>query len=261
MNTAATPSLFASGAIGPQGARTTPSSSGGKSMLELLYDGFYLVFLLKRSYVPKSAEHLRGQIRELLDAFELNARRMSASADDVFSAKYAFCALLDETVLGSAFDIRDEWGRSPLQLAFFGDQLAGENFFVKLDQLRGNGAASLQALEVFHYCLLLGFQGKYMLEAPEKLALLTARLGDEIAFLRGKRNGFAPFWAIPDKVNHLLKGDMPLTYILIGMAAIGLAAFLGLQALLGHKLNGEMKPFDSLLQAPPQAAHITINLP
>ncbi|PHV13186.1 type IVB secretion system protein IcmH/DotU [Chitinimonas sp. BJB300] len=259
MSIPANPSLFADGSDSPQAHRA--GAGNGKSMLELLYDGFYLVFLLKRNYVPNSADHLRSQIRELLDTFETSARRMSASADDVFAAKYAFCALLDETVLGSQFSIREEWGRNPLQLAFFGDQLAGENFFVKLDQLRGHGAPSLQALEIFHYCLLLGFQGKYMLEAPEKLALLTARLGDEIAFMRGKRTGFSPFWAIPDKVNHMLKGDIPLTYILIGMAALGLVAFLGLQALLGHRISSEMKPFDSLLQSPPQAAHITINLP
>src|SRR5262249_49017456 len=155
-------------------------------------------------------------VRTMLDDFEMATRRMGAPADDVYASKYAFCALLDETILGSNFAIREEWSRNPLQLAFFGDQLAGENFFVKLDELRGRGAAALQPLAVFHYCLLLGFQGKYMLEAPEKLSLLTARLGDEIAFLRGKRNAFAPFWSIPDKVNHMLKGDTPVTYVLIG---------------------------------------------
>jgi type VI secretion system protein ImpK len=41
-------------------------------------------------------------------------------------------------------------------------------------------------------CLLLGFQGRYMLEGTEKLNYLTSRLGDEIAHLKGKRGGFAP---------------------------------------------------------------------
>jgi type VI secretion system protein ImpK len=55
----------------------------------------------------------------------------------------------------------------------------------------------LQALEVFHMCLLLGFQGKYALEGTEKLGYLTARLGDEILHLQGRRSAFAPHWAPP----------------------------------------------------------------
>jgi type VI secretion system protein ImpK len=257
--TSAPPSLFADGVIGPAPARA--STATGKSMLEQLYDGFYLVFLLKRGYVPDSAASLRDRVRELLDDFEMAARRMGAAADDVYSSKYAFCALLDETILGSPFTIREEWSRNPLQLAFFGDQLAGEHFFVKLDELRNRGAIALQSLTVFHYCLLLGFQGKYMLEAPEKLALLTARLGDEIAFLRGKRNAFAPFSGIPDKVNHLLKGDTPVTYVLIGLLLAGVLAYAGLHSLLQHRTAEDLASHHDLLQAPPQAAHIVITLP
>ena len=51
----------------------------------------------------------------------------------------------------------------------FGDQLAGENFFNRLESLRARGSAHLQALEVFHMCLLLGFQGRYIIEGSEKL--------------------------------------------------------------------------------------------
>ncbi len=34
-------------------------------------------------------------------------------------------------------------------------------------------------------CLLLGFEGRYTLDGHEKLSYLTARLGDEIAHMRG----------------------------------------------------------------------------
>lgn len=254
------PSLFADGTIGSPHTRIDATTSG-KSLLELLYDGFYLVFLIKRGYVPDDANHLRNKVRELLDEFELSARRLNNGADEVFSAKYAFCALLDETILSSSLALRREWASNPLQLAFFGDQLAGENFYFKLETLRERGAGAIQALVVFHYCLLLGFRGKYLLEAPEKLALLTARLGDEIAFLRGKRHSFAPFWAIPDQVNHLLRSNTPVTYVLLGVFTLGVVAFLGMSTLLRHSTEDKLKPYNSLLQAPPKAAHLTITLP
>lgn len=52
--------------------------------------------------------------------------------------------------------------------------------------------------------------GKYLLEGPEKLAYLTARLGDEIAHMKGKRAAFAPHWPLPDQIAHRLKREVPV---------------------------------------------------
>src|SRR5690606_4729874 len=101
------------------------------------------------------------------------AKRLGASADDTYLSKFAFCALVDEVVLASQSKVRDAWERRPLQIEFFGEQLAGERFFEHLDTLRQGGAARVQLLEVFHMCLLVGFQGKYILEGSEKLNYLT----------------------------------------------------------------------------------------
>ena len=64
--------------------------------------------------------------------------------------------------------IRDARELQSLQLHLFGDHLASENFFHRLEELRVQGASQLPSLEVYHYCLLLGFEGKYRLEGPEK---------------------------------------------------------------------------------------------
>ena len=62
------------------------------------------------------------------------------------------------------------------------------------------GSQHLQALEVFHICLLLGFQGRYILEGSEKLSYFTSRLGDEIAHMKGTRGGFAPRVERPNRI-------------------------------------------------------------
>ena len=74
------------------------------------------------------------------------------------------------------------WMISPLQLSLFGSQLAGYRFFEILESLRSHGKERLAALEVFHYCMLLGFHGKFRIEFIQNLSHLIARVGDEISF-------------------------------------------------------------------------------
>ena len=258
--TADTPSLM-SGATLPPRAADFHASRPAKSLLDLLYDGFLMLFLLKSGQEPTDAAAFSARVQQFLADYERAAKKMDIPAEDVYATKYAFCAAVDETVLNSRFAIRDTWMLQPLQLTLFGEQLAGENFFARLEDLRAQGAPRLQSLEIYYMCLLLGFQGKYLIEGQEKLGYLTARLGDEIALLRGKRTGFAPHWQLPDKIAHTLKRDVPLWSIGALFALLGLLAFLG----MGHFLNTEMQtamaPYHDIVKLGPRAAHLTISLP
>lgn len=260
---ATAPSLF--GASGAAPAAAAPRHgvliADAHSLLDLMYDGFYMLFLLKNRHAPHSTDDFRQRVREFLVQFERGTRKLDCSADDVYNAKYAFCALVDETVLMSQFKIRDDWQLKPLQLEFFGDQLAGENFFDRLEELRRQGVAKLQVLEVFHMCLLLGFQGKYLLEGSEKLNYLTVRLGDEIAHLRGSKVGFAPRGLPPDRVAHVLRNDVPVWVVAAVFALCGLLAFIGLRSMLAHQTRQQLAAYDQLVKLAPPAANVTITLP
>lgn len=231
------------------------------SLLDLLYDGFYMVFLLKNRYAPQDAEAFRERIRAFLSAFDRGGKRLGASVDDMYLAKFALCALVDEVVLASQSKVRDAWERRPLQIEFFGEQLAGERFFEHLEALRQGGAARMQLLEVFHMCLLVGFQGKYILEGSEKLNYLTGRVGDEIAHLKGRRAGFAPQWAAPDRVIHALRTEVPLWVIGSVFALAGLLAFLGVRQTLDRQTAADLGGYHQVVMLAPQPAHITITLP
>ena len=232
-----------------------------RSLLDLLYDGFFMLFLLKNGREPGDAQEFSQRIQQFLGDFECGAKKLNASADDVYASKFAFCAAVDESVLSSSFKIRTEWERRPLQLVLFGEQLAGEKFFHYLEECRAHGAARLQSLEVFHMCLLLGFQGKYLLEGPEKLAYLTARIGDEIAHMKGKRAPFAPHWALPDQVTHRLKREVPLWSIGAVFALVGLLAYLGLNTYLRDQTLRSLAPYSQVVKLGPQSATLTISLP
>ena len=260
MADAQAPSLFGNAGM----ARMEPAAGStreARDLMDLLYDGFYMIFLLRNGYAPVSAEDFGDRIRNFLSTFERGTQRLQTPAEDIFLAKFAYCALVDEVVLASKLKIRDAWEQRPLQLQFFGEQLAGERFFEHLERLREQGAARVQVLEVFHMCLLLGFQGRYVLEGSEKLNFLTARLGDDIAHLRGKRAPFAPHWAAPDAVAHKLRGEVPLWVIGSVFALIGLLAFAGLNTVLQRQTGNDLAAHVNLIKLAPQAAHVTITLP
>jgi type VI secretion system protein ImpK len=143
----------------------------------------------------------------------------------------------------------------------FGDQLAGENFFNRLEDLRARGSAHVQALEVFHMCLLLGFQGRYILEGSEKLAYLTSRLGDEIAHMKGKRGGFAPHSERPDQVKHQLRSDLPVWVLCSVFALICILGYIGLRATLSRNTQNQMNAYSDVVKMAPRAANLTITLP
>ena len=142
-----------------------------------------------------------------------------------------------------------------------GIQLAGKNFFARLEDLRRQGAARLQVLEVFHMCLLLGFKGKYLIEGIEKLNYLTARLGDEIAQWRGRHAELSPRWAAPDRIAHTLRHEVPLWAIASVFALLALGAFIGLNWHLSRGTQQDLAAYQDVIKMPPKVANVTITLP
>lgn len=69
------PSLFDDGQIGtgsisqPMTAKATSTTN----LVDLLHDGFYIVFLLKNKYIPSGATEFREKIIALLNRFENQA--------------------------------------------------------------------------------------------------------------------------------------------------------------------------------------------
>jgi type VI secretion system protein ImpK len=254
------PSLIGADNVPPLHARLE-AAENPHTLLDLMLHGFYMILLLRNRYAPTDADSFRTRVREFLDGVDKGGRRLAIAAEDIHLAKYAFAALVDETVLTSPSSLRQAWERKPLQLELFGDQLAGEHFFERLDELRGQGAAKVQVLEIFHMALLMGLQGKYRIEGPEKLGFLTARLGDEIAHLRGTRPGFAPHGLASDSVQHKLRHEVPLWVMASAFALAGLLAFIGLRWWLDRQTGAELAGYQGIVKMPEQPAYVTITLP
>ncbi|MDN0083412.1 type IVB secretion system protein IcmH/DotU [Crenobacter sp. SG2305] len=213
---------------------TTPAAP---TLRELLEDGIYLLFLLKDGNAPSSAVEFNRRVDHFLGQYERNARNFGKDAAEIGQAKFAFCALMDEIILSSEFALRDEWERMPLQLRLFGEHLAGESFFDRLEQLRSNPATHIEALEVFYTCLLLGFQGKFLLEGEEKLGYLTRRVGQEIQQVRGGKAEFAPNWQLPQRFQAFVRHELPLWLYFALLALAGTGIFITYRWLLAKQVG------------------------
>lgn len=256
MMTHTTTSAFATPATSPAEPDTAP-----RSLLDLMSDGFYMLLLIKRGQEPTAAQPFINAVRQFLANMERAAAREGIANEDIHAAKYAYCAMVDEAVLGSHCSFHDQWERNPLQLMLFGDHLAGENFFTRLEQLRAQGAPRLQSLEVYYFCLLLGFEGKYRIEGTEKLHYLSARLGDEIVYLKGKRLGFAPHWPPPDRIAHVLRRTVPLWAAAAVLVGVSLAGYLSLRYVLGEHTAQQLAAYQDIVRMPAKTANVTITLP
>ena len=80
------------------------------------------------------------------------------SNEDYLDSLFAICAWIDEIMLCSTWADKDQWSKVLLQYSFFNTTKAGEDFFVKLEEISPNNT---EMLEVYLYCLKLGFRGKY----------------------------------------------------------------------------------------------------
>jgi type VI secretion system protein ImpK len=108
-----------------------------------------------------------GSFRSHVMAQLADARRLveDERLDPRGYAQHAVVALVDETVMSSTWPGAEQWRREPLQVHYYDNLLAGEQFFVRLDELRSGGDDDL--LAVYFLCLCAGFQGRYRDEPAE----------------------------------------------------------------------------------------------
>ncbi len=127
---------------------------------------------------------LRAKLREQIEGFERSARSAQIAEERLLAARYALCALLDDSA--SATPWGRDWATHGLLADVHGEASGAEKFFALLEQMTAAPAAHLELLEFFYVCLALGFEGRYRggEGARQALAQARARLCEQIGALR-----------------------------------------------------------------------------
>ena len=168
------------------GTRVTAGAAPARPRLvDLASDWLSTALALAQVTDLPDAAALRARALELRSRFTREAGEQGFAAQDLADAEFAMVAFLDETILNARGAAREVWIGRPLQLELYGRQLAGEEFFERLEALRRERDTRIEALEVYCCCLAFGFAGRYRLSPPEKLAELLADVQREVAAVRG----------------------------------------------------------------------------
>ena len=151
---------------------------------------FDLVLRIKAGIVTPSND-LRPKVVALLTDFEKRAERYRFNHKIVQVSKFALASFFDETILTNNFPLKDEWEKNPLQLEYFGEQLAGNKFFDKLSSMLKQIEQTADAVEIYYYCLLLGFKGRYAVYEQDRLLAIMQQTANALVKV-GKIKKFAP---------------------------------------------------------------------
>lgn len=184
---------------------------------------FDLILRVKAGIVTPSNE-LRPQIAGMLIDFEKRAERYRFSPKIVQVSKFALAAFVDETVLTNNFPLKDEWEKNPLQLEYFGEQLAGNKFFDKLDSMLKQIEQTQDAVEIYYVCMLLGFKGRYAIYEKDKLlAQMQTTANALVKVGKIKAVELSPNWLANDQPKPPEKRGMPTWAKITAASSLGLA--------------------------------------
>ena len=174
------------------------------------------------------AAAFRNNIKQLLTKADRESRQLGYPGDIVKLAVYALVVLIDECVLNSAQPGFQSWHGKPLQEEVFGDHRGGEAFFEKLTTLlaQPDSADLADLLEVYHLCLLLGFQGKYGEHRRSELREIAREVFEKIQRIRGVQQDLTPSGLLPRGEKPLVLKDPWVKRLGIATAAIWLVAVL-----------------------------------
>jgi len=183
---------------------------------------FDMVLRVKAGIVVPSPE-LRPKVEAMFDDFERRAERYRFNHKIVSVSKFGLAAFVDEAVLTANFPLRHEWEKNPLQLKYFGEQLAGNKFFDKLESMLPQIEVTQDAVEIYYYCMLLGFKGRYAVYEQEKLLATMQNTANQLVKVgKIKPVELSPNWVANDQPKPPEKMGMPI------WAKVGALAFIGL---------------------------------
>ena len=162
-----------------------PAARQKARLVDLAAEWLSLVAALRLGGGTSDPAALRGRAEELYARFGQQGKAAGLAPDDIGAGQYALVAFLDESVRHNAGPARDVWNVESLQKKFYGADVAGEEFFDRLEQLRRDRERRVDAIEVYYACLALGFRGRLGASGPEASRALMTELERDLAAVRG----------------------------------------------------------------------------
>jgi len=202
-----------------------------------------LVTQLRNSASHSDVPGLRNAIINEIKTFDSKARQSGCPADQVQTARYALCTLLDEVVLNTPWGCDSIWSTQGMLITFHKESWGGEKVFQVLNNIIAQPGTYFNLLELFYYCLSLGFEGKYKIQeqGQNKLNDIRENLYQVIQRQKGEyERDLSSHWkGITDKRNALSR-YIPLWVVGAVTAAFLTVVFIGFLYAINHSAGTEI---------------------
>jgi type VI secretion system protein ImpK len=204
---------------------------------ELTRDCFGAIIQLRRLGATGSPDPqmLHTRLCWFVDRMIQWGREGQVPQEDLGDLVYAIVALADEVALAIP-SVQQFWMYNLLQLRYFNENLAGENFFRRLETLRAD-PRRYAILRVYYVCLLFGFQGRYRVRGGDvELAQLTETLRLDLArhkFI--EEETLSPHGGRPQEAGVGVRNSLPVLWMALGAVGVAIAINFALHVSLGSR--------------------------
>ncbi len=195
---------------------------------------------LERAAPPAEAETLRVRLNDNLIEARDAAVASGVPLARADQAAWFVAALLDDIALNTPWGGHSGWPRQPLVTSLSGDVDAGTRFFDRLEELMRHANRDPQMLELAHYCIGLGFRGKYRVQGGSGDAALLA-LRAQIARLMhdpDRAAALSPHWQGVTVADEPRRFTVPLWTVALAAAAAITAIYMALSLQLTSRAEG-----------------------
>lgn len=195
---------------------------------------------LRKLAFHNAISDLQERLIAEIGGFQNRSLQQGSSEEQVRTASYLICSLLDETVLNTPWGSDSNWGHDTLLVKFHKKTVGGEEFFPIVERLLRRPTENLDLLEFAYLCLSLGFEGKYRLEPNGLRALEELRLEifNEIQRIRGESEcSLSVNWQGLRDLRNPLTRYVPLWVLTVGTGLLLLLVYLGFSYAISRASN------------------------
>lgn len=181
-----------------------------------------------------SPQQLHARLRRFVDDLLRRAGEAGLGREEASEVAYPVVALADEVMQAKDDDaIRTFWNAQPLQLQYFGENVAGEEFFRRLDRARRDRRGD--AVRAYYLALAFGFQGRYRVRGGdlELLGMTEAVAREVLAGGEHDRETLSPHGEGKGERSAGKAGSGLMLWVALGLLAASLALYVGLRISLG----------------------------
>jgi type VI secretion system protein ImpK len=181
-------------------------------------------------------KQLYERMRATLEGTRKRAAEAGYAESEQVQIAYALTALADERALAEEGPLREHWGKHPLQLQLFGDNVAGERFFDELERARQAGRIGV--LRTYYLCLLFGFRGRYAMRGGESgLAEVTEGVRTQLLRSLAVPERLSPDGGRPEQGLVEVTRRMPWPVLAAGALVLSFVLYLGCRVSLQEQLT------------------------